>query len=229
MRETPLIWRLIYPATLILVAVSLYLVFQYAPTERTMGDVQRIFYYHVPAGMIAFLGFLLILIGSVGYLRTRDLKFDRFSLAAAEVGFLYCSINLTTGPLWAKPVWGIWWTWDARLTLTLVLWLVYVAYLMLRRYIGDDARRAALSSVFGIFGFMVSILDYLAIRWWRTQHPSPVIGGGDDAGLEPSMRITLAVCALAMLLLYTVLMHRRILVARAEAELDYLYKRVRVS
>ena len=219
-------WRVTHWATFISMAVAIYLIFLWVPMERSMGNIQRIFYFHVPAGIIAFIGFTVVLVGSIGYLRSRNLVWDRLAMAAAEMGFLYCSINLTTGPIWARPVWGIWWTWDARLTLTLVLWLVYVSYLMLRRYVDSDVRRAALSAVMGIFGAAVSFLDYMAIRWWRTQHPSPVMGGGDDSGLEPEMWLTLLVSFIALGLLYTTLVRFRMEVAHAEAEVEYLFKRV---
>src|SRR5205085_10177966 len=104
-----------------------------APTEETMGDIQRIFYYHVPNAFVAFTCFFANLIASLIYLRSRNLRTDAFALATAEVGVIFCSVVLITGPLWAKPVWGIWWTWDARLTSTLVLWLIYGSYLLLRR------------------------------------------------------------------------------------------------
>lgn len=225
MQQTHWAWRLTYLVTFVVMTIALYMTFLWVPMERTMGAVQRIFYFHVPSGIIGFAGFLIVLIGSIGYLRSRDLKWDRLSLSAAEAGFLFCSMNLITGPIWARPVWGIWWTWDARLTLSLVLWLIYISYLMLRRYLPEATRRATLSSIMGIFGFTVSILDYLAIRWWRTQHPAPVMGGGEDSGLHPDMRLTLGICFLAMTLLYAVLVHRRVAVAQAEAEVDYLYKR----
>jgi heme exporter protein C len=225
MQKTHWAWQVTYLATFAIMMVALYMTFLWAPMEINQGEVQRIFYFHVPAGILGFMGFLLVLIGSIGYLRSRDLKWDRLSLSAAEVGFLFCSINLITGPIWARPTWGIWWTWDARLTLSLVLWLIYISYLMLRRYLPEATRRATLSSIMGIFGFTVSILDFLAIRWWRTQHPAPVMGGGDDSGLEPTMRLTLGICFLAMTLLYVVLVQRRVSVAQAEAEVDYLYKR----
>jgi heme exporter protein C len=126
------------------------------------------------------------------------------------VGVLFTTLVLITGPIWAKPVWGIWWTWDARLTLTFVLWLIYIGYLMLRRYIESPERRAVLSAIVGIVGFVDVPLVYFAIRWWRTQHPQPVIMGGDDSGLDPKMATTLWVSTAAYLLLFTVLFRRRV-------------------
>src|SRR6476659_4012144 len=120
--------------TALLLSFALYEALVVAPTERTMGDVQRIFYYHVPSAWTAFLLFLVNLVASVTYLVRRNPKADALAVVCAEVGVVFCTIVLVTGPIWARPVWGIWWTWDVRLTTTLVLWLIYVAYLMLRRF-----------------------------------------------------------------------------------------------
>src|SRR4029077_11410785 len=122
-----------------------------APTEETMGNIQRIFYYHVPSAFAAFACFFVNMVASLAYLKARDLKSDALALASAEVGVIFCSVVLVTGPLWARPVWGIWWTWDARLTSTLLLWLIYVSYLLLRRFstAGQTPVLAAVLSVFG--------------------------------------------------------------------------------
>ena len=203
-------------------AVALVMVFYYAPIEKQQGMVQKIFYFHVPLAWNAFLGFLIVFIASFRYLTTRDPKWDARAVAAAEVGVLFTTLVLITGPIWAKPTWGIWWTWDARLTLTFVLWLIYLGYLMLRRYVDSPERRAVLSAIVGIVGFIDVPLVYFAIRWWRTQHPAPVMMGGDDSGLDPKMRITLMVCSAAFLLLYTVMFRRRVAVERMRLTLDDL-------
>src|SRR5574337_831163 len=140
--------------TLVWFVVALYMIFLYAPQEMTMGEVQRIFYIHVPSGWAASTAYLVVFIGSVLYLWKRSPFADALAHAAGEVGFVFCSCVLVTGPLWAKPAWGIWWTWDARLTLTFVLWLLFVAYLMLRAYVSDPGRSAVLAAVMGIFGFV---------------------------------------------------------------------------
>src|SRR5487761_224516 len=119
-----------------------------APTEVTMGDIQRIFYYHVPSAFMAFICFFANLAASLVYLKSRSMRADAFALATAEVGVIFCTIVLITGPLWAKPVWGIWWTWDARLTSTFIMWLMYISYLMLRGLLEDPRHRASLSAVF---------------------------------------------------------------------------------
>src|SRR5579864_5755989 len=161
-----------------------------APTERTMGDVQRIFYYHVPSAWTAFLLFLINFIASVVFLIRHDSKSDILALVSAEVGVVFCTVVLVTGPIWARPVWGIWWTWDLRLTLTLVLWLIYVSYLMLRRF-STSSQTPKLAAVLAVFGALDIPLVYFSIWYFRTQHPSPVIGNGGS--LDPRMAYVLLV------------------------------------
>ena len=170
--------------TALLLSFALYEALIGAPTERTMGDVQRIFYYHVPSAWTAFLLFLINFVASVTYLIRRDAKADILALVTAEVGVVFCTVVLVTGPIWARPVWGIWWTWDLRLTLTLVLWLIYVSYLMLRRF-STSSQTPVLASVLAIFGALDVPLVYFSIWFFRTQHPSPVIG--DGGSLDPRM------------------------------------------
>ncbi len=196
--------------TVIALLASLWLVFAYAPVEREQGIVQKIFYVHVPLAWNAFLGFLLVFIFSFRYISTREKRYDQRAYAAAEVGVLFNTLVLITGPIWAKPIWGIWWTWDARLTLTLVLWLIYVGYLMLRHYVDNPEKRATLSAVVGIVGFIDVPLVYFAIRWWRTQHPKPVIAGGEGSGMDPKMATAFWVSVLAFTLLYAWLYRRRV-------------------
>lgn len=170
-----------------LVILSGYAALFVAPDEATMHEVQRIFYFHVASWTAMFAAFSAALIGNIFYLRTRKPKWDWLGVSGAEVGVTCCTIGLVTGPLWAKPVWGIWWTWDARLTTTFLLWLLYISYLLLRGLIEDPGRRATLSAVFGIFAFLDVPLVYVSNRLWRTQHPQPVIFGGQNSGLDPTM------------------------------------------
>jgi heme exporter protein C len=172
------------PLVLLLLGVSTYLALVVAPTEATMGDVQRIFYYHVPSGWVAGLCFTINFLASIVYLWKRSAGSDALAEASAEVGVVFGAVLLITGPLWARPVWGIWWTWDARLTTTLILWLIYVSYLVLRRF-ASGGQTQVLAAAFAIFGFADVPIVYFSIRWFRTQHPAPVIGGGPDSGLAP--------------------------------------------
>ena len=163
----------------------------YVPTASTakeaeLSNVFRIFYYHVPSAWMAFLLFFVNFIASIVYLINRKPGVDAFALATAEVGVVFCTVVLVTGPIWAKPVWGIWWTWDARLTSTLVLWLIYVSYLILRRY-AAGGQTPVLAAALAIFGFIDVPLVYMSIRWFRTQHPQPVIGGDANSGIAASM------------------------------------------
>ena len=174
------------PLTLVLLGVSSYLALAVAPTEATMGDVQRIFYYHVPSGWVAGFCFTINFLASIWYLWKRTPASDAMAAASAEVGVVFGTVLLITGPLWARPVWGIWWTWDARLTTTLILWLIYVSYLVLRRF-AAGGQTQVLAAAFAIFGFADVPIVYFSIRWFRTQHPSPVMGGGEGSGLAAPM------------------------------------------
>jgi heme exporter protein C len=171
--------------TAVLLSFALYEALIGAPTERTMGDVQRIFYYHVPSAWTAFLLFLINFVASIVYLIRRNPKADILALVSAEVGVVFCTVVLVTGPIWARPVWGIWWApGDIRLTTTLVLWLIYVSYLILRRY-STSGQTPVIAAVLAIFGALDVPLVYFSIWFFRTQHPSPVIGGGGS--LDPRM------------------------------------------
>jgi heme exporter protein C len=177
-----------------------------APTERTMGLIQRIFYFHVPSAWTGFVAFFLVLVSSIAYLFRRRPQWDWLAVSAAEAGVAFFTVVLVTGPIWAKPVWGIWWTWDARLTSTFVLWVLYVTYLLLRTLVGDPERRAMVSAVFSIFAFLDVPLVYLSIWFWRTQHPQPVIGGG---GLDKRMWPVFLICWAALLALMALLVRQR--------------------
>jgi heme exporter protein C len=161
-----------------------------APTEQTMGEVQRIFYYHVPSAITAFTLFLINFAVSIIYLARRNQKADALAVSTAEVGVVFCTVVLVTGPLWARPVWGIWWTWDARLTSTLLLWLIYISYLILRRY-STSGQTPVIAAVLAVFGFLDVPFVYLANRLFRTQHPQPVYFGGPGSGADPRMTYAL--------------------------------------
>lgn len=183
----------LFPAiTVLLMIWGFYQAIYVAPPDAMQGEVSRIFYYHVPSAMLCFVFFTFSLAGSIGYLSYRRSRpawaqaSDALALAGAEVGVVYCTIVLLTGPLWGRRAWGIWWTWDARLTTTLVLWLIYVSYLLLRRFAAGPQMQT-LAAVLGIFGALDVPIVYMSNRWWRTQHPAPVFGGGDGSGMDKSM------------------------------------------
>ena len=167
--------------TLGLLGYAFYQGMYVAPTEATMGDIQRIFYYHFPSAMMAFLFFFVSFVASIVYLASAVIIPSGRSPPMlppwpAEMGIVFCTLVLIQGPLWARPVWGIWWTWDARLTTTLVLWLIYASYLLLRKF-ADGPQMQTLAAVLAIFGYVDVPIVYYSTRWWRTQHPSPVISG----------------------------------------------------
>lgn len=216
MRTKITIWSLV---SLALLSYGLYWALVGAPTEATMGNVQRIFYYHVPSAWTAFLLFFVNFLASAWYLLRRRPGADALALASAEVGVVFCTIVLITGPLWARPVWGIWWTWDARLTTTLILWLIYVSYLILRRY-ASGGQTAVLAAALAIFGFIDVPIVYLSIRYFRTQHPQPVIAGSEGSGIDPVMMKALMINWLAFMVFGGLLLWLRYRLERARQDVE---------
>ena len=206
--------------------VDLYLIFQYAPTERVMGIVQRLFYFHVPTVWVGFLAFFMVFVFSIMYLLKRTEVWDRRAYAAGEVGMLFLTVAIVTGAIWAKPVWGTWWVWDAKLTTTFVLWLIYIGYLMVRAYAPDPQRGARWAAVVGIVGFVDVPIVYYAAQLWRTLHPELVTGPFSETGsLEPAMRTTLYFSTLVFTLVFVYLFRERTAQRRDEQELEELRRR----
>ena len=209
-------------------APSIYVLAANTEKEHEISEIFRIFYYHVPSAWTAFLLFFANFIASVAYLWKRRPAADAFALAAAEVGVVFCTVVLVTGPIWARPVWGIWWTWDARLTTTLVLWLIYVSYLLLRRY-AAGGQTPVLAAALAVFGFLDVPLVYMSIRWFRTQHPQPVIGGGENAGIAPPMLHALLVNFAAFLMFAVMLVWLRYAMERMRARIEERHALASVS
>jgi len=206
--------RIFWPAARIVAALWMaaagYAIFFVAPDESTMHEIQRIFYIHVASAWTAGVAFFAVALSGALYLIKRDARYDWAGIAASETGFVFTTVVLVTGPIWAKPIWGIWWTWDPRLTSTFVLWLMYAAYLLLGTLVDDPQRRPILRGIYGIFAFVNVPLVFMTIRWWRGQHPSPVIAGADPkSGLDPAMRAILFFTWGATLALFAVLMRDR--------------------
>ena len=219
--------RIILAAVAILLVIaSAYASFYIAPTEATMGVIQRIFYFHVASAWAGFTAFFVCFIGNLLYVWRRKQQYDWLGVSGAEVGLAFTTVVLITGPIWAHPVWGIWWTWDARLTSTFVLWLLYVSYLLLRTLVEEPDRRALLSSLFGIFAFIDVPLVFGAIRWWRTQHPQPVIMGGQGSGLDPTMKAVFFFSAFAMHVFMAFLIVERYALEKMQTETDFLAREV---
>ena len=164
------------------------LVFFYAPLEAVMGAVQKVFYFHVAAGWVGMLGFLVAAVAGVFYLRTKNRRWDSAGVAGVEIGIVFMLINIITGAIWARPIWNTWWTWDPRLTTATIMELVYAAYLMLRQGIEEPERRARFGAVYAIVGFISVPLTFLSIRIFRTIHP--VVIGGSDPGAMGAFDMT---------------------------------------
>jgi len=193
-----------------------------APDESTMHAIQRVFYVHVALWMSMYSALTIAFVANVAWLATRQIKWDWLGVSAVEVGVISCTGGLATGVLWGKPAWGIWWTWDARLTTAFLLWILYIAYLLLRGLLEDPQRRATLSAVFGIFAFLDAPLVYASNRLWRTQHPAPVMFGGDNSGLDPLMAKALLACIVAILPVMILLLVDRYRLERMRHEVEEL-------
>ncbi len=202
-----------------LMVAALYLIFVYVPTEKEMGIVQRVFYLMVPLGWLSLLSFLIVFIGSILYLVKRESKWDILAHSSAEIGVVFTTLALIVGSIWAKPVWGVWWTWEPRLTATLVLWLIYLAYFMVRSFATEESRGARFAAVVGIVGFIDIPIVILATTLWRGMHPGAVIFQG---GLAPSMLLTLLVSIVAFTALYFLLLIQRASMKNDEIEIKRL-------
>jgi heme exporter protein C len=202
-------------AVLALVA-GLVAAFGYAPREVVQGKVQRIMYLHVPAVLTAYLAFGLVFLGSVGYLLTRRPGWDRLAMAAAEPGVIFTGITIASGSIWGKPTWGTWWTWDARLTSTAVLFLVYVGYLLLRGMIDEPDRQARAAAVVGILGAANIPIVHFSVKWWRALHQPATILGPEPSPIAAPIALTLLVNWIAFTLLLLYLLAKRAEIAKIE-------------
>lgn len=200
------------------------LVFWWVPLEAIQGYPQKIFYIHVPSAWLMYAAFGVVFASSVLYLWKRSPLWDIFARCAAELGFLFNSLALVTGMLWGKPIWGTYWTWDARLTSTLILWCIYGAYLLLRSTARAGTDVARLAAVVGIVGFLDVPIIHLSVLWWRTLHPTPVVMILDDpgGGLPTSMLVTLVVALTSFSLVFAWLLAQRVWQERTAENLDLL-------
>jgi len=203
--------------TYVLMLLALYTIFIYAPVEKTMGVIQKIFYIHVPSAFLAYLAFFITFIASIFYLYRKDPKWDIVAHCAVETGVVFCTIVLITGPIWAKPIWNVWWTWDPRLTTTLILWFTYVAYLMLRRSVKEN-QRANLAAVFGIIGFINVPITFFSIRLWRTIHPVIITSRG--LNMSWPMKFSLIITLIAFCFLFFSLLISRIRLERLKMNIE---------
>jgi len=204
---------------------ALGMAFLYAPREATMGDVQRIFYFHVPSAWVGFLAFFVTCLAGVAYLTQGRRRWDILASSSATIGLAFISMTVITGALWARPVWGTYWTWEPRLTISAMQLLIYVAYGMLRGSIDHAERRARFAAVYGIVAFVTVPLSWFAIRWWRSIHPD-ILVGGDGMGITPRMGQTLLVSLAAFTLLYAALLWQRVRLKETRDRLDGLHERI---
>jgi heme exporter protein C len=207
-------------AALLGLAAVYVLAIGYTPVEARQGMAQKIFYLHVPAAWSALIAFSLVGVASALYLWLHDPRLDRFAAASAEVGVAFSAVMLTTGPIWAKPIWGTWWTWDARLTLTLFLFFLFIGYLALRASVHDPAERARFSAVVGILGMLLVPFIHLSVYLFRTLHPQPVVLKPSAPSLPPEMLRTLLVSTAVFTLLYVGLVTLRYGLGMAEDARD---------
>ncbi len=190
--------------------------FGYAPRETVQGNVQRIMYLHVPSILTAYLAFALVLLGSIGYLATRRTGWDRLAASAGELGVLFTGITIVTGSIWGKPTWGTWWTWDARLTSTAVLFLVYTGYLLLRGMVDEPERRGRYAAVVGIVGAANIPIVHFSVKWWRALHQPSTILGPEPSPIAAPIAAALLVNWVAFTLLFLYFLARRIEIARLD-------------
>lgn len=206
----------------LLIPIAIGMVFFYAPTEKTMGSVQKIFYFHVPLAMMAFLSFFVAFIAGIMYLRQRQPIWDARLAASVEIGVVLTTLVLITGSLWGKPIWNTYWTWDPRLTTSLILWFIFASCLILRSAVEEEGKRATYSAVMAIVGFIDVPIVFLSARLFRSIHPTVI--RSDSVGLESSMLITLIVCLIAMLAFWISLYNYRVALQGQEAAMNEILK-----
>ena len=216
--------------TLVLTVASLFMVFEYVPTEAEQGIVQRIFYFHVPCAWVAFAAFGLVAISGAFYLWLGDQIWDDLGYASAEIGMVFCTLVLITGSLWAKPIWGAWWTWDSRLTTTFILWLLYGGYLMLRAMADDTPEVARFGAVVGIVAALDVPIIIVSVRLWRTIHPAVLVTRQGGHGLEdPRMVATLLVATVAFTVMFAWLLTLRFAQLRLRTRMKVLRRELALA
>lgn len=230
MQTKPRMLKIFDLVTLALFVLATAMVFFYAPMERVMGLVQKVFYFHVAAGWVGMVSFFIAAVAGVLYLVKKDEKWDLIGYSAIEIGIVFTLINVITGAIWARPIWNAWWTWDPRLTTATIMELVYFAYLMLRQGIDDPQRRNRFGAVYAIIGFLSVPLTFFSIRIFRTIHPV-VIGGSDPSAvgafdMTPIMLQTLLFSILVFSVLFVNLMWHRIRLGQFTNQVEELKMRL---
>ena len=212
-----------------LMLVTIYMIFIWVPTEKNLGVSQRIFYFHVPLAWIGMVSIIVVGVASIAHLVSGDNKWDALAYSSAELGVIFATLILVTGAIWAKPVWGVWWSWDPKLTTTLILWFIYIGYLMVRAYSPSGSQGRRYASVVALLGAIDAPLIYLASIWWRTAHPDLNIGPLAESSLDSNMLLTFVVALLAFTSFYIYLLWERVRIRRVEDTLDEVYQYASVS
>ena len=212
----------------VLMVGSLYMSLIWAPTEITLGDSQRIFYIHIPLAWLGMLSVIILAIFSIAYLITRNIKWDNLAYSTAELGFILITLVLVTGMIWSKAEWTVWWTWDPKLTTTVILWFIYLAYIMLRKYGPSDLRGASYGAVLGIIGAIDVPMIYMAANWWSSAHPELNIGPLSDqsSSVNSEMMMTLLVSLIAYTMLYIIILNEKYVVQKGTNLIDETYKKI---
>ncbi len=206
--------------------VNFYLIFQVAPTERIMGDVQRIFYLHLSLAISAYIGFGVLFVASILFLIKKNILYDVLASSAGEVGLIFSTLVLITGSFWARPVWNVWWTWDPRLVTVLILWFIYLGYFLLRKSLPERMKKARYSAIVGILGFLDVPVVRLATKWWRSIHPRLSKEGG---GLDPLMVKVLLFSLFTFVVFTIALIYFRFRVALVEERITSILNRMEES
>ncbi len=209
-----------YAITLIMMLVSTYAAFIYAPTEIIMGPIQRIFYFHMGTVWVATVAFIIVFVASIMYLINGKRKWDVLAYTSAEIGVFFITLTIITGSIWAKPVWGTWWTWDPQLTTTFILWILYIVYLLIRANSGYDVKKAKYSAVFAIIAFIDLPLVYISARVMRGI--SPVVFGPGGGGIEPKMMNALLITLVSFTLLFILLLVERVKIENLKYKVNKL-------
>ena len=216
-------WLYVWTAlSALLMMAAIYMALVAAPTANLQSETgrfaQRIIYFHIATAWVGFLAFFVTFVGGIGYLRTQERKWDVVALSSAEIGTVFMLGVLISGSIWAKPAWGVWWVWDERLTISLIQFLIYVGYLMLRSSVEDPNRRARFAAVYGVVAFISVPINFLAIRMWRTQHP--LMFGSEEGGLGPNMMFAFMFCLFTFTIWYVTLMWHRVRLERLRDDVE---------
>ncbi len=228
--NSSLLPKILFGCTVVSILAALYLIFMYAHIEKTMGVVQKIFYFHVGSAWTAFLAYGVTFVYSILYLVKRKRIYDTYAYVSAEIGVVFTTIVLVTGPIWAKSAWNTWWVWEPRLTTTLILWFLYVGYMMIRQMDGVWDKKARLCSVFGIIGFADVPIVFFAIRWWQTKLHPIVFGNGvsqQGGGIEGNMLVALLVSLTALTFLYTYLLNKGVSFEKMKIKVNQYKEKLR--